>query len=310
MRPLYWIALIVASFGWAFGGILTRAAFDEGVGEWTMVAVRIVIATVLVGIVLVVRRTRMPAPVVIRYGLIQAIFNLTIPYVLFTFAYTEASAGFVGLLTALIPMSTATWAHFMLHDEPLTLRKAAGLLVAFSGVGFLLLSGDSGLAEGGRPALAVALALSAVAAIGFSASFAKKHAGEYDPTTMTGLQFGFSAIWLTIAMFAFEGAPTDISASGWWLMIGMAVASSFLPFMIYFWVLQHVSATDVALTGYIVPFITLTGGILLLDEQLQPGIAIGFALVFIGLILTDRATRRASLVVPYEAVDAIEMGDP
>lgn len=294
MRPIYWGAVIVASIGWAMGGILTRAALNDGVGEWTMVAIRILIAAFMVGALLIVRRTPMPNRTTLRYGLVQAVFNLTIPYVLFTFAYAEASAGFVGLLAALIPLSTAVWAHFTLPDEPLTLPKAVGLVVAFTGVAFLLLSGDSGLSEGGRPALAVALALTAVAGIGFAGTFAKQHADEYDPTTMTGLQFAYSAVWLTVAMFAIDGAPTDVSTAGWLYMAGMAVFSTFLPFMLFYWLLQHVSATDVALTGYLVPFIALAGGLVLLDEELQLGIGVGFTLVLIGLIVADRASRRDS----------------
>lgn len=306
MRPIYWLAVIAASFGWAFGGILTRAALNDGVGEWTMVAFRILLAAVLVGIVLLVRRTPMPTRTVLRYGLVQAVFNLTIPYVLFTFAYGEASAGFVGLLAALIPLSTAAWAHFTLPDEPLTLPKAVGLLVAFTGVAFLLLSGDSGLSEGGRPAVAVGLALTAVAGIGFAGTFAKKHSGEYDPTTMTGLQFAYSSVWLLVAMFAIEGAPTDVSTTGWMLIVGMALLSTFLPFMLFYWLLQHVSATDVALTGYLVPFIALAGGLIVLDEELQFGIAVGFTLVLIGLIIADRASRRGDAELETRVAGVIE----
>lgn len=292
MRPIHWFAIVAASAGWSSGGIMTRFAYGEDVGPWTMVAIRVLIAALLVGAVLLVRQPALPTKRVVGYGLLQAVFNLTVPYVVFTFAYDEASAGFVGLLAALIPLSTAVYANYMLPDEPLTLPKMVGLLVALSGVAFLLLSGDSGLSEGGRPVVAVALGLTGVASIGFAASFGKRHAGTYDATTMTGLQFAFSAVWLLVVMFILEGAPTDVSRNGWMLMIGMALFATFMPFMIYYWLLQHVSATDVSLSGYLVPFITLLGGILLLDEQLQFGIVVGFVLVFIGLILADQASRR------------------
>lgn len=306
MRPIYWLALFVASFGWASGGILTRAALNEGVGEWTMVAVRVPIAALLVGIVLLARRTPPPTPAVLRFGLVQSIFNLSVPYVLFTFAYGEASAGFVGLLAGLIPLSAAIWAHFRLPDEPMSVRKAVALLVAFSGVAFLLLSGDSGLSEGGRPALAVALGLTAVTSVGFSNAFAKKHAGTYDPVTATGLQFAFASVWLLAAMFVIEGAPTDVTGLGWLFITAMAFLSTFVPFMLYYWLLQHVSATDVSLTGYLVPFITLTGGLLLLDEELQFGIVVGFTLVFIGLVLSNRVSRRDAATVAIETAGTLE----
>jgi drug/metabolite transporter (DMT)-like permease len=292
MRPIYWLAIVVASAGWASGGLATRAAFAEGVGAWTMVAMRILIAAVLVGILILARRTPMPTAAVVGFGLVQAVFNLTIPYVLFTFAYNEASAGFVALLAALIPISTAVFANFMLPAEPLTAGKFLGLFVAFTGIAALLLSGDSGLSESGRPVLAVGLALTGVASVGFSGVFAKKHAGTYDPSMMTWLQFAFAAIWLTIAMFAIDGAPTDVSAIGWALIVLMAVAASVLPFLLFYWLLQYVSATNTSLIGYLVPLFVLTGGLLLLDEELQPGIIIGGILVFVGIVLADRENRR------------------
>lgn len=294
MRPTYWFLIVVAALGWGSGGIATRAAFSEGVGPWTLIAMRVLVAFLLVVVVLVVQRSLLPTRQVVTFGFIQAVFNLTIPYVLFTFAYGEASAGFVGLLAALIPLATSVFANFMLPDEPLTARRLVALFVAFSGVAALLLSGDSGLSEGGRPLLAIGLGLTAVVSVGYSGAFAKKHAGTYDPIMLSGLQFGFSSIWLVAAMIVIEGAPSDVSSTGWWLIVVLAVAATFMPFLVFFWLLQHISATDASLIGYLVPFVALIGGILLLGEQLQAGIILGGSLVAIGMFLADREGRRST----------------
>jgi len=296
MRPSHWVWIIVAAIGWGSGGIATRAAFDEGVGAWTMIAVRITIAALLVLVVLVARRAAVPSRQILWYGFVQAVFSLTVPYVLFTFAYDEASAGFVGLLAALIPLATAVFANFMLSDEPLTTPKLVGLFIAFTGVAALLLSGDSGLSDGGRPFLAVGLGLTAVTTIGYGGAFAKRHAGEYNPIMLTGLQFGLSAIFLTVAMVVIEGVPSDVTANGWGLMIFMAVAATFMPFLLFYWLLEHISATDASLIGYLVPFVALVGGIILLGEELQAGIVVGGILVFTGMVLADRAGRRAAKI--------------
>jgi len=292
MRATYWIMIVVAAFGWGSGGIATRAAFAEGVGPWTLVALRVAIAAVLVVVVLFARRSPLPTGAVLRYGFVQAVFNLTVPYVLFTFAYDEASAGFVGLLAALIPLATAVFANFILPDEPLTVGKLVALFVAFTGVAALLLSGDSGLAEGGRPLVAVGLGLTSVASIGYAGVIAKKHAGSYDSVMLTGLQFGYAAVWLLVAMLFIEGAPTDVTANGWWLVLTLAVVATFMPFLLFYWLIQHISATDGSLIGYLVPFVALVGGIVLLGEQLQMGIVIGGALVLVGMIMSDREARK------------------
>lgn len=303
MRFNHWVWIIVAALGWGSGGIATRAAFGEGVGAWTMIAVRSTIAALLVLAVLLAQRTKRPSRQVLWFGFVQAVFNLTVPYILFTFAYDNASAGFVGLLAALIPLTTAVFANFMLVDEPLTRTKLLALFIAFTGVAALLLSGDSGLSEGGRPLLAVGLGLTSVVSIGYAGTFAKRHAGEYDPVMLTGLQFGLSAVALVAAMLVVEGVPVDVTATGWALMAFMAVSATFMPFLLYFWLLQYISATDASLIGYLVPFVALIGGIILLDEQLQAGIVVGGVLVLTGMILADKAGRKAAAEVTAVSLD-------
>jgi drug/metabolite transporter (DMT)-like permease len=295
MRPIYWMAILAAALGWGYGAIGTRAAYAQDVGAWTQIGIRIGIAAVLVWIVLLIKRGPLPTTTVVRYGIVQAGLNLIVPYVLFTFAYDEASAGFVGIFAATIPLATAIFANFMLKDEPLSAGKLLGLFVSLAGVAFLLLSGDSGLSEGGRPLLAAGLALTSVASIGYAGVHAKRVAGTYEPLTMTGLQFGFAAVLLVPAMFLFDGAPTDVSAAGWTLMLTMAIASTFMPFVLFFWLLQHITATQTSLIGYLVPLVALVGGILFLGEQLQIGIVAGGVLVFAGMIIADRHSRRATL---------------
>jgi len=50
--------------------------------------------------------------------------------------------------------------------------------------------------------------------------------------------------------------------------------------------------TNASLVGYIVPFVALIGGIVLLDEQLQLGIVAAGGLVAAGMYLSDRESRR------------------
>ena len=292
MRPIHWLLMVLAAFGWASGGIATRAALNEGVGEWTMVAMRIVIASVILIAVVLFQRLELPSRTVLGYGVVQATFNVLVPYVLFTFAYGEASAGFVGLFAALIPIATAVAANFMLPDEPLTLPKFIGLFVAFLGVAALLLSGDSGLSEGGRPLVAAGLALISVSAVGFAGAFGRRHAGEYEPVMMTTLQLSIAAVVLLVLMFGIEGAPSDVGTLGWVLIVEMALFATAMPFFIIYWLYERISATNASLVGYMVPFIVLIGGVLILDEQIQTGIILGGALVLAGIVLAERDSRR------------------
>ncbi|MCJ7779349.1 MAG: DMT family transporter [Acidimicrobiia bacterium] len=286
-----WIALVVAAIGWGTGGVAVRAALGEDVGPWTIVALRVGLAAVLVIGLLAAQGLRRPDRLTVKVGLVMAVTNLFIPYVLFTFAYDEASAGFVGLFAALIPLATAVYANFMLADERLNRGKVIGLIVGFAGVAALLFSGDSGLGAEGRPLVAAALALVSVVAIGYAGAYAKRYAGRYDTMEMIGIQFGASAVLVIPAMLLLEGVPTSITAPGWTLIVYMAVAATFLPFYLYFRLLQTTPVTTVALVGYLVPLVSLIGGVLLLGERIEFGIVIGGALILGGMVITDRAGR-------------------
>jgi drug/metabolite transporter (DMT)-like permease len=287
-----WLAIGGAALAWGTTGVATRAALNDGVPPVTMVAIRAVIAAVILYGLLRLRRRPITSD---RYrwttGLIAGVFQLSTPFILFTLAYQYASAGFGGLFAALIPLATAVLAHFLLPDERLHGPKVVGLLLAFGGVAVLLISGDSGLATGGRPLAAAGLSLGAVLSVAFAGVITKRRGGSEDPLELTFMQFLFGVALIGGAMLISEGMPSGISAWGWALVVYLAIFGSIVPFLLFYWVLSQVSSTQASLIGYVVPLVAIVAGIVLLDERLQVGIAAGGVLILVGVVLTDRSER-------------------
>lgn len=293
MRTRIWLAFGVAAFGWGTAGVGVRSAFDEGLEPLTLVALRSIIAAIVIFAYLVFVRRRVPtSPAEWKMGLVMSLFNLTIPFILFTIALENASAGFMGLLPALIPLTTALFAHYLISEEPLHTGKVVGLVIAFAGVGFLSLTGDSGLEEGGRPELALLLGGVGVVLIGIANIYAKKRADGYDPVDITGMQFALGALMMIFVTAIWEGYPSDITTTGWLLVTYLAVVGSVVPFLAYYWVLQHVTVTRAQIIAYLVPLVALTSGIVVLDEKLEIGIAVGGALILFGVLITGAAEKR------------------
>lgn len=293
MNTRIWVAFGAASLGWGSAGVAVRAAFDEGVPPLAMVALRSVIASAAIFFYLVFIRGSVPrGRDEWTMGLVMSLFNLALPFVLFTLGYQYASAGFMGLLAALIPITTALFAHFLLPDDPLYSGKVVGLVVAFAGVAFLSLTGDSGLEEGGRPLLALSLGVASVVCIGIANIYAKKRAHHYDPVEVTGMQFALGAVMLVSLAAVVEGYPSEITALGWVLVFYLALIGSVVPFLSYYWVLKHVSVTRAQIVAYLVPLVALTTGIVVLDEKLEIGIAVGGAMILAGVVITGAAERR------------------
>jgi drug/metabolite transporter (DMT)-like permease/GT2 family glycosyltransferase len=289
MRARIWAAIVVASVGWGTVGIATRAVFTEGVGPYTVVGMRTLIAAAAVLTYAALRRRPWPSRRWWRLGGVIGLTNYTIPTLLFVLAVQYASAGFLGLLVTNIPPVTAVWAHFLLRDERLNRRKALGLLLAMAGVGVLIATGESGLPEGARPGLAVALILIGIVVASFGGVHARMHAPGHDLLHLAGPQFALGTLVLVPAMLALEGLPRGISAAGWGLITYIALVGTFVPSLLFFWMLQRVSATTASLPSYLIPAIALTGGALLLGEQVTTVMGIGGILILAGVLLTEHA---------------------
>lgn len=302
MRAKVWTAIVVSSFGWGTAGIATRAAFREGLGPYTIIGMRTLIAAAAVFAYRLLRRRPFPGRRLWSLGAVLGVTNITAPYILFTLAVQHASAGFLGLLITNIPLVTAVWAHFLLSDEPLDRRKALGLSLAVAGVAVLIATGESGLGDGGKPGLAISLAMGGIVISSFGGVHARRHAPDHDVLDLAGPQFALGAVVLVSAMLAVEGLPAGVSLAGWGLLLYMALAGTFMPFVLFFWMLQRVSATKASLPSYLIPIVSLAGGALLLDERVTPFIVIGGALILAGVVFTERAESKLPAAGPAPEV--------
>jgi drug/metabolite transporter (DMT)-like permease len=288
-----WIVVLIAAFGWGTGGVLTRVAFEEGLGPFAVVAISSAIAAVAVVLyAVVVRHGFTVGPLGWRVGAVMSVLSVTIPFLSRNLALENASAGFVGLASALVPLATALSAHVLLDDERLERATMGGFLVALAGVGVLVFSGDTGIGEGGRPLVAGFFALLGVVSVAVGSVYAKRHAGHYSPLAVAGVQFVFGAVITTILMLAVEGVPDAPTARGWWSLLYVAVLATFVPVVLYYWLIRHVTVTYSSIIGYVIPLIAVVVGVVVLDEELQAGIVIGGILILAGVVLTDRARIR------------------
>lgn len=285
------------SLGWATRGVATRLAFTHGVDTLTLVGIRLVIAAILMaGIQVLVTKSITINRKVMTIGSVLAVTNLVAPYWLITESFHHASAGFIGLMAGLTPLGTALFAHFMLPDEPLSRVKAAGLALGIVGVGILVASGDSGLAVGGNPAIAVAWALPAVASFSFSTVYGKRNESSMRGLGVVTVQIGLGAVIAIIPMLIFEGVP-NLGVEAWTLLGYIAVFSTIVPLVLFYWILVRSSAGQVALSGYLVPLMSVIAGVVILGETIGPGILFGGMAILGGVVLADQSARKHALVI-------------
>jgi drug/metabolite transporter (DMT)-like permease len=81
---------------------------------------------------------------------------------------------------------------------------------------------------------------------------------------------------------------TRVPASGWWALAYMAVLSSIVCYMIFYYAIRHLPATRVAAFSYVQPVIASVAGLAVLREPITLPVALGGLLVLSGVWLTGR----------------------
>ena len=283
-----WVILGITSLAWGTAPIAGRIGLGEGIGPSTMAAGGSLVAAASVWLMIgLTRRGNLVGPVELRIGLVLAVLAVLLPQQARYVALANASAGFVTLVNALIPLGTALTAHILLADERLNVGTTFGLLLGLAGVAALILIGDSGIIDGGDPTVAGVMALVNVVLISIAGVYAKRYAGQYSVLGVTGVQLAVGSLAQWVVALTIEGMPLGHSTTGLLAILYTGIIGMFLPLSLYYFLIRHVTVVFSSVIAYLIPLVAVIAGVLLLDEQVQPGILLGGALVLSGVVVTD-----------------------
>ena len=294
-----WLVVLLISLGWGTLPVVIRVALREGVGPLGVAAATSILAALALALFLsAVRRGLTVGRMEIRMGLVLAVLSVVLPNLFRPLALEHASAGFLGLASALVPVVTVVIAHFVLADERLKAVTVGGLLLGLTGVAILVASGESGLGPEGNAVLAGLFAMGSVLSVSASSVFAKRFAGQYSVMGVSGVQFVVGSVIVAVIALVWEGVPENPGLLAWGSLVYLGIVSTFMPVVLYYWLLRHVTVTYSTIIGYIIPLISVVLGWLLLDERVGLGILVGGALILSGVVVNDliriRAVRRAA----------------
>ncbi len=109
---------------------------------------------------------------------------------------------------------------------------------------------------------------------------------------------------LIYAPFSVPVWPDSISAPAVWSIVGLAVVCTAVAFLVFFALIAEAGPARATVITYINPAVAITLGVLLLDEPLTIGMAVGFPLVIVGSVLATSRRRSRPLVEPASAATA------
>lgn len=220
--------------------------------------------------------------------LVLALLNNAIPFALFGWGQTHIASGLASILNATTPIWGVVVAHFFTHDERLSPRKIAGVLLGFGGVATMI--GPSLLSNLGSNALAQLACVTAALLYALAAVWARRFRGMgISPLSVTTGQLTASAlVMLPVSMLIdrpWDHAFPPLGALA--AIAALALLCSAFAYVLYFRLIDHAGATNALLVTLLVPPVAILLGGLFLGEKLAPQDFIGLGLIALGLAAID-----------------------
>ncbi|MEM7334869.1 MAG: DMT family transporter [Chloroflexota bacterium] len=286
MGAMEWGLLIGLSLLWGGSFFFVEVALVD-LRPFTLVFLRVLLAAIALNIVVVMIGNRMPTSGKLWGSfLMMGLLNNLIPFSLIVWGQKEITGGLAAILNATAPLWTVILAHFFTSDEKLTPAKIVGVILGLFGV--VLIIGPEALAGLGGNLLAQTAVLVAAVSYAFAGLYGKRFKGIPPIVTATGQISGTTVMMLPLVLIVDQ--PWTMSApslSTWGALLGLALLSTTVAYIIYFQLLSTAGATNLLLVTFLIPISAFVLGWLFLDEVLALLHVIGMGLIGLGLVAID-----------------------
>jgi len=274
----------LALFAFAGNSLLARYALLDGVIDAaSFSAIRLFTGAVVV--LLLVASKERAAPDW-RAGSWLNAFYLFLYAVAFSYAYLSLDTG-VGALILFAAVQVTMVLHSILSGKRLSHWEWLGLLIAFSGLSYLLLPTSA------APTLSMnGVLLMLIAGIAWGL-YSVAGRGAVNPLAVTGGNF-LRSLPFVLLLLLFTLDSTSITMTGVLLAIVSGGITSGLGYALWYVALNGLSVTQAALVQLSVPIIAAFGGVVLLNEAISTQLVIS-ALLVVGGILVSLLTQKRGI---------------
>jgi len=229
--------------------------------------------------------------------LYMGFFGVTVNQISFTVGLRYTSVSHASVIVGMGPIYTLIFA-VLLRLETATWRKAMGMVIALAGIAFMV--SENGISKHSPSLLGDAITMTGSIGFAMYMVLGKRLGGRYDPVTMTAFShFAGALMVLPVAIYrAVVLGPVEhwqaVGWSGWAALLYMAIFSSAVAYVFYFWVLRYLQASQLSAFTYLLPVVATVLGILWLGEKGSGGQVLGGVLALSGVYWIESG--RASVV--------------
>jgi drug/metabolite transporter (DMT)-like permease len=288
MTGFEWMLLVLLSVVW--GG----SFFFNGIALREFPTLTIVTARVgLAALALLLLMRMLGQGIQLNRQILKAFFGMSflnnvVPFSLIVWGQQHIASGVASILNATTPLFTMLVAHWFTTDEKINPRRLLGVLTGMGGVGLMM--GLDSMESSGFHLLGQSAILLAAFSYGLAGVYGKRFAQlEIPPlATATGQLCASSIILIPLTLWIDQPWTMAMpSIKGMGSLMGIALLSTALAYVIYFRLLKTAGATNLLLVTLLIPVSAIILGVFLLDESLEPQHLSGMAVISLGLLIMD-----------------------
>lgn len=284
MNTKQWAFLFTLAALWGGSFLFIRVGAPT-LGPVVLMWLRVGIASAALGAFAALSRRRPAVAGKWKSYLVLGLLNAAVPFSLIAAAELRLSSSLAAILNATTPLFTALVTRVWTGD-PLTPRKAGGLVLGILGVAVLV--GWEPDRPDGR--LLVSAAMSLLAACSYAVAgvyAARAFKGEHPLDMAIGQQLAATVILLPFACAALPRAawsPVALMA-----VAALAVLCTAVAYLFFFALIRDVGPVRALSVTLLVPVFGTAWGALFLGEPLSWNVIAGLALVLCSVALVARA---------------------
>jgi drug/metabolite transporter (DMT)-like permease len=285
LKTKHWVVFITLGIIWSSSFLWIKIAVQE-IGPITLVAYRVLFGLVFGIIVVFFQRAKWPRTFKEWFPiLLLGIVNVAIPFFLISWGEQAIDSAVAAILDSTVPLFTIVIAHFLLHDDKMTVQKVVGLLIGFAGV-VILMSKDIGASPSsllGQGAVVLACAFYASSTV-----YARKYT-ENTPAIFRSvgpLISSTAVMWLGASFIETPVKVPQLSIT-WIALLWLGILGSGVAFIMNYYLIHEIGPTRTTMVTYIFPLGGVILGVLFLHEQLTWQLLTGASLIIVSLAVAN-----------------------
>ncbi len=278
---LGWAMALFSSFAFSIATPVAKGAIASGLNPDTLLTFRLIVSTLLLGgmIVLTAPRTlRLDR----RGGLVCAIAGVSNGLGMLTYflALARIDGSLAVMIFAISPL--VTLAMLALRGERFTRRHFLRLALGLAGV--YLLVGPTGRVDW----VGVLLVMVTVFAFALHLALIQWYLQAYDARTITFYVVATMTLF-NLGLWSFEGGEwRNLGWSGWFIVLVLAVVSTFLARLAMFEGVRHLGGSQMALLLPLETLLAVLWSVIFLGERLPFWEWVGGGLILLSALLAIR----------------------